>query len=130
MAPTPPRGPLRWIYLLLALASLALGIVGLFLPVVPTAPFVLVAAWAAARSSPRLHAWLEAHPVFGPPIRDWRQGGVVRRRAKWLATGLMDASAASMLVFVGPEAPAIVAIAAMAAVLAWLWRRPERPPHP
>ena len=65
-SPPPPvraaAGPVRWLYLLLAFASLALGIVGLFLPVLPTVPFVLLAAWAAARSSPKLLHWLENHP--------------------------------------------------------------------
>ena len=120
-----PTGPLRWLYLLLALASLALGIVGLFLPVLPTVPFVLLAAWAAARSSPRLLHWLETHPRFGSHIADWRRGGVVRRRAKWLATILMSLSASSMLLVVGPRWFVLAAIAGMALVLAWLWRRPE-----
>ena len=133
MPPPPPSvraatGPVRWLYLLLAFASLALGIVGLFLPVLPTVPFVLLAAWAAARSSPRLLHWLENHPRFGPPITDWRRGGVVRRKAKWLATALMSASAVSMLLFVGPRWFVLAAIGVMAVVLAWLWRRPEEMP--
>ena len=134
MAPPPsarPRlaaGPARWLFLLLALASLGLGIVGLFLPVVPTVPFVLLAAWAAARSSPRLLRWLESHRHFGPPLRDWNNGGIVRRRAKWLASAVMAASAASMLLWAGPRWYVLAVAAAMALVLAWLWRRPETPP--
>jgi uncharacterized membrane protein YbaN (DUF454 family) len=124
----PATGPVRWLFLLLAVASLALGLLGLFLPVVPTVPFVLLAAWAAARSSPRLLHWLETHPQFGPHIADWRRGGVVRRKAKWLATVLMAASAASMLLFVGPRWFVLAAIAVLAIVLAWLWRRPESVP--
>lgn len=109
----------------LALLSLALAIVGVFLPVLPTVPFVLLAAWAAARSSPRLTRWLERHPRLGPMILDWRRGGVVRRGAKWTATVLMALSAASMLfLFRGSWLP-YVAIACMAIVLGWLWRRPE-----
>jgi len=133
MAPSPPPaphgGPLRWLYLALAGASLALGVIGLFLPVLPTVPFVLLAAWAAARSSPRLLAWLEAHPRFGRQISDWRQGGVVRRPAKWLATALMTASAASMLAFLGPRWQVLLTIGIMLAVLAWLWCRPESVAH-
>ncbi len=127
--PSPPQ-PLshpavRWIYLAVAVLSLAAGVVGLFLPVLPTVPFILLAAWAAARSSPRLSRWLESHPSFGPHISDWRRGGVVRRKAKWLASGLMAASAASMLLLVGPRWFVWAAIATMAAVAAWLWQRPE-----
>lgn len=108
--------------------SLALGVMGLFLPVVPTVPFLLLAAWAAARSSPRLLAWLEDHPHFGQSLRDWRHGGVVRRRAKWTATVVMSASAASLLWFVKPRWAAALAIACMAVVLVWLWMRPEVAP--
>ena len=71
--------------------ALLLGVVGAFLPVLPTTPFVLLAAWAAARSSPWLLNWLENHTVFAPMIRDWRRGGVVSRRAKWMATVMMGA---------------------------------------
>ena len=133
--PSPAQGmqvPLpaavRGALLALALLSLAMAVVGVFLPVVPTVPFVLLAAWAAARSSPKLTLWLERHPHMGPMIVEWRRGGVVRRSAKWTATGLMGLSAASMLfLFRGNWLP-YVAIACMAIVLAWLWRRPEQPP--
>lgn len=122
------NGPARWLFLLLAVASLVLGIIGLFLPVLPTVPFVLLAAWAAARSSPRLLNWLESHPRFGTHLRDWRNGGVVRRRAKWLASALMTASATSMLFWMGPRWYVLSVVGAMAIVLAWLWRRPETVP--
>jgi uncharacterized membrane protein YbaN (DUF454 family) len=51
----------------------------------PTTPFLLVAAFAFARSSPRLAAWLDAHPQFGPLIRNWRDHGAISRRAKMTA---------------------------------------------
>ncbi|CAA9417442.1 MAG: hypothetical protein AVDCRST_MAG51-1819 [uncultured Ramlibacter sp.] len=127
---TAPRAPLilRWLLLLLAVASLVLAVIGLFLPVVPSVPFVLLAAWAAARSSPRLSRWLENHPRMGPYIRDWRNGGVVSRRAKWMATALMSVSAAGMLLFAGPRWQVFAGLAALAAVLLWLWFRPETAP--
>lgn len=121
-------GPMRWAMLALAIVSLALGIVGLFLPVLPTVPFVLLAAWAAARSSPRMHAWLENHPNFGHHLRNWRDGGVVPRSAKVMATVFMGGSIA-MLLFVLPHKWMAAAVAAvMVAVLVWLWRRPEQRP--
>ncbi|MDI1239380.1 MAG: YbaN family protein [Polaromonas sp.] len=127
--PAEPATPLplvtRWALLVLALLSLALGVIGIFVPVLPTVPFVLLSAWAAARSSPRLLAWLESHASFGPMLVEWRRGGVVRRRAKWTATVLMSASAAFMLVVVPNRWVALLAIGCMAGVLAWLWRRPE-----
>ncbi len=127
--PVPRRLPLvRWLYFSLALLCLVLGVVGIFLPVLPTTPFILLSAWAAARSSPRLLGWLENHTAFGPMIRDWRRGGVVRRRAKWAATLVMGASALYLLLAVRPLWMAWLAIACMAIVALWLWRRPEKMP--
>ena len=115
----------RWLLMALAVVCLVLAVVGLFLPVIPTVPFILLAAWAAARSSPRLSRWMETHPRMGHHIVAWRRGGVVPRRAKWLASAMMAGSSVGMLAFLGPRWFVLVAIATMAAVGAWLWRRPE-----
>lgn len=134
--PTPPHDaaglarPLsalaRAVYLALALLFLALGILGAFLPVLPTTPFILLSAWAAARSSPRLLHWLEHHTAFGPMIRDWRRGGVVSRKAKWMSSGFMAASGAYLLWSSHPRWAAWTAIGCMSCVAIWLWRRPEQ----
>lgn len=137
-APSPP-GPsgdapaalatwLQWLLRGLALLSLALGFLGMFLPLLPTTPFILLAAWAAARSSPRLLAWLEQHRLFGKMLRDWRQGGVVSRKAKWAATITMSLSALLMLFTVSKWWATAGAIGCMGTVLVWLWRRPESIP--
>jgi uncharacterized membrane protein YbaN (DUF454 family) len=96
--------------------------------------FILLAAFAAARGSERLHRRLLADPRFGPMIRDWRAGGTVRRRAKWTATWTMLASALVLVGLVllrGGDRWWIAAlpIACMAAVATWLWRRPEPAPR-
>ncbi|WP_313918950.1 YbaN family protein [Tahibacter sp.] len=65
----------------LAVVALALGVAGFFLPVLPTVPFVLLAAFAAARGSERLHAWMRNHASFGPMLRDWEREGAVSLRA-------------------------------------------------
>jgi uncharacterized membrane protein YbaN (DUF454 family) len=120
-------GPARVIWLALALVSLALGAVGVVLPVLPTTPFLLLAAYAAARSSTRLHAWLLGHRLFGPPIRDWQAGHTVGRRAKVTASATMAISAA-VLFTVGPGLWLAAGVTAlMATVAAWLWLRPEPP---
>lgn len=128
----PPPRPLpravRWLLKALAVTSLALGIVGAFVPVMPTVPFVLLAAWAAARSSPRLSHWLETHPRMGPMILAWRRGGVVHRRAKWMATLMMAGGALTMSLLVRPWWIPAVAISVMALVALWLWQRPESAP--
>ena len=137
MSDTEPRlesrlvsGPARWLLQALAGLSLALAVVGLVLPVMPTVPFLVVAAWAAARSSPRLHRWLLTHPRFGPYLRDWYEAGVVPRRAKWFTTAMMSGSAGFMPVVVPSEWMPLVGgvVLCMAAVLVWLWLRPERRP--
>lgn len=73
------------VYLLIGFTSLALGIIGAFLPVMPTTVFILIAAWAFARSSERLHHYLLEHPRTGPAIRAWRHNQSIPRKAKWLA---------------------------------------------
>lgn len=115
----------RWLWLCLAYLFLALGIVGIVLPGLPTTPFVLLAAYCAARGSKRLHAWLLAHRLFGPMIRDWQANGAVSRQAKVWAIGMM--AACSVIFFL--TAPrwwmAAIGTGIMAIVASWLWLRPE-----
>ncbi|HZX80465.1 MAG TPA: YbaN family protein [Lysobacter sp.] len=115
----------RWAWWLLAYASLGLGLVGIVLPGLPTVPFVLLAAFAAARGSTRLHDRLLADPRFGPMIRDWQVQGAVSRRAKRLATAMMTIAAAVMLLTAPHPWMAGIGIGCMAIVALWLWRRPE-----
>jgi uncharacterized membrane protein YbaN (DUF454 family) len=95
--------------------------------VVPTVPFLLVAAWGASRCSPRLHDWLHNHPRFGQALCDWRDGGVVPRRANWTATVMMACSGVFLLVILPQQRwIALATITCMVLVAAWLWRRPEQ----
>ena len=121
-------GRLRWAWWLLAWASLALGVVGVVVPGLPTVPFVLLSAYAAARGSARLHAWLLAHRRFGPMIGDWQAQGAVSRRAKWLATSMMALAALLMFLTAPRWWMAATGTAIMATVAFWLWRRPEPGP--
>ena len=117
----------RWAWWLLAYASLGLGIVGILVPGLPTVPFVLLSAFAAARGSQRLHRRLLAHAQFGPMIRDWQAQGAVSRRAKVLAVTMMAACAVVMFVTAPRWWMAAIGTAIMAVVGAWLWSRPEPP---
>ena len=74
--------PLRLAWLALGIVALGLAILGAALPLLPTTPFLLVAAFAFARSSKRLHDWLLRHKVFGPLIENWRDHGAIGRRTK------------------------------------------------
>jgi uncharacterized membrane protein YbaN (DUF454 family) len=116
---------MRWAWWLLAYGALALGLVGVVVPGLPTVPFVLLSAFAAARGSQRLHRWLLAHRQFGPMIRDWQAQGAVDRRSKWLATVMMSACAVIMFLTAPRAWMAATGTAIMAGVAVWLWRRPE-----
>lgn len=124
-APMLPRPLVILLWRALALASLMLGLVGAFLPVLPTVPFVLLAAWAAGRGWPALEQWLLNHPRHGQQVRAWRERGAVPRRAKWLATLMMSASALVLALSTVPLGVKLAVPALMAGVAAWLWRRPE-----
>lgn len=86
---------LRYLIFALGWCSVALGVAGIFVPVLPTTPFMLLAAGCFARSSPRFYRWLTIHPYFGPIIADYLAGRGLPRRARrlallmlWLGVGL------------------------------------------
>lgn len=76
----------------IGLISVALGIVGAFLPLLPTTPFMLLAAWCFIRSSPKMHAWLYRQPGIGPALIKWEQRRAIALRTKIIAIGTMIAS--------------------------------------
>lgn len=108
-----------------ALAALLLGLIGIAVPVLPTTPFLIVAAWAAGKGWPALEERLLAHEKFGPHIRRWRERGAVPRRAKMIASAMMLGSAIALQFTLTPLWLRIGAPLAMFAVATWLWRRPE-----
>lgn len=117
---------LRPLWLLLGLAFLGLAVLGVFLPLLPTTPFLLLAAACFARGSARLHRWLREHPRHGGPIRDWQDRGAIPRRAKRLSTLCIVASLALMLGFAkGPWWIHLAAAVAMGGGLLFVWTRPE-----
>lgn len=103
--------------------ALLLALIGIFLPLLPTAPFVLVAAACFARSSARCERWILEHPLFGPMVRDWRANRAVPLRAKQFATVMMAVSSISSALIVPPPLGLIPGICC-AAVAIWLWRLP------
>jgi uncharacterized protein len=105
--------------------AVLLAVVGLFLPLMPTVPFLLLAAYCFSRSCERCERWLLEHPQFGPKIRDWREHHAVSLRVKQFATLMMTISCAgSWWVLASPWRwlPALVC----AAIAGWLWRLPTR----
>lgn len=86
------RSATRFIWLLLGLAAVAAAAAGVVLPLLPTTPFLLVAAFAFARSSARLDRWLREHRTFGPLIENWRREGSIDRKTKRTAVAVMAAT--------------------------------------
>lgn len=113
----------------LALAWICVGLAsaGVVLPLVPTTPFLLVAAWAAARSSPELHAWIRNHPRFGPLLRDWQEHRALRPRTKVIALLLIVASWGIMMATVDPPVARGIASVIMLTVAVFLATRPHGP---
>ncbi len=83
--------PLRIAWAIFGLTCVGLGLVGAVLPLIPTTPFLLLAAFAFARSSTRLHGWLLGHKRMGPLIRNWQRHGAIDRKTKWLSVSAMAA---------------------------------------
>ena len=124
----PPSEPLarragRLAWLAGGALALALGTLGLFLPLLPTVPFVLLAAACFSRGCSRCERWLLQHPRFGPPLRDWRAHRALSRRAKWLATVSMAAGSAVAWWVLDGWLRGLPPLACVP-VAAWLWSRP------
>ena len=116
----------RIVYLTLGWAAVAAGLVGVILPGLPTTPFMLVAAFAFSRGSPRWHNWLVTHRLFGGPIRDWKQRGAISRRAKIMAVAAMALIFAISLVVLSLPVWALVAQGiCLAGAAAFILSRPD-----
>ena len=120
----------RVLFGLLAYISLGIGLVAIVVPGLPTTEFILLAAWAATKSSPRLSAWMENHRVFGPILSNWRNGRIVSRKAKVSATLSMLLCAGLMLSLLTHHWTLYLAIAGMSLGNLWIWSRPEALPQP
>ncbi len=116
----------RVVFAVLGLTFFAVGVVGVFVPVLPTTPFMLVALWAFSLSSQRLHDYVWHHPHFGQAVRDWKTYGVIPRKAKVGALAMMALSALILALFSRmPLWGMAVAWVVMAGSAWWLWGRPE-----
>jgi hypothetical protein len=104
-----------------------LGILGAFLPVLPTTPFMLLAAACYARASTRFYNGLLNNRTFGPTIREWRRYRSIPYRTKWMAIGLMAVTLTASIVFAVEDARLQAALAAFGVLLAvWMARIPSR----
>lgn len=115
---------LKALYLAGGILSLGLGGLGIFLPLLPTVPFVILAAFCFARSSPRLERKLLDHPRFGTAIRLWREKGAISRTGKRAAMIAFAVSATIALV-ASPPPWSLVAVAACITGAIWIATRPQ-----
>lgn len=118
---------MRLLYLAAGFLFLALGVIGALLPVMPTTIFLILAAAAFARSSPRLEKKLLDHPRFGPALVRWRERGAIAPGAKLMASAGMAVGYAGFLAGARPGLPGTVAVGvAMAACGIFVLTRPDR----
>lgn len=117
---------MRHLWLTVGWTFVMLGIVGIALPVVPTVPFLLVAAWAFARSSPALRQRILDHPTYGPSVRAWQERGAVGKVAKiWAILAMTGGVGLSWWIGIDPWIVGLQA-AICAAVGVFLLSRPSQ----
>ena len=121
--------PVRAIFLVLGTIFLCLAALGIVVPVLPTTPFVLLAAACYLRASTRLHDRLLRSRIFGPTIAAWQEHGAIPPRAKALAVAMVTATFVVSIVLVADSLVVRAALAITGALLiAWLWSRPSWSP--
>ncbi len=114
----------KYFFIGLGLFFLLLGIIGVVLPLLPTTPFLILAAFFFNHGSPHFHNWLINHKVFGPPIQDWQKDRVIRTKYKVFASLMMTVSL--YFVFTNERIPAIGSFstsAFIAIVSIYIWTR-------
>jgi len=131
-ADAPARGevcaPARYVLMALGWLNVALGILGLFLPLMPTTVFLLIALWLFSKSSARFHRWLYDHPRLGGPLRAWHAHRAIPLPAKRAAIGMMSLSWLIVLLFVAESwlLPCALALV-LAPIGGYILRRPSLP---
>ncbi len=125
----------RPMWLALGILSLALGIAGAVLPLLPTTPFILLAAYCFAKSSPRLHGWLVNHRLFGPLIENWERNGAIDKRSKTIAVATMAATPLITFLIGAPLWALAAQIVVLLGAATYVLTRPSGPvdevtPHP
>lgn len=107
--------------------AFVLGLIGVVLPVMPTVPFMILAAFCFAKGSPRFHRYLLDHPSFGPAIRAWEERRAVPRKGKLFATIMLSISLPITSYLLGLQwwwISALIIVICIA-VMTWIWRLPD-----
>jgi uncharacterized membrane protein YbaN (DUF454 family) len=119
----------RFLFLTIGFVCVGLGVLGAFLPLLPTTPFLLVALWAFSRSSRRFHHWLYTHPRYGPRLQEWERYGTVPVKVKLTSLSAMTVSFLIMA-FVMRVKWHVLAMAGTVMLIGavYVLSRPSRPP--
>ncbi|WP_221792744.1 YbaN family protein [Aquisediminimonas sediminicola] len=115
---------MRHVYLIAGFVALALGAIGAVLPLLPTVPFLILAAFCFARSNPEFEAYLLDHPQFGEAIRTWRTRGAISRKGKKAATIAFGISLGLAFLLMDMPWP-LVSVVAIGLTGTWIWTRPD-----
>lgn len=119
------------LYLAFGWLCFGLGFVGIFLPILPTTPFMILALWAFSKGSEKMHNWLLNHPRFGKTLQDWEQHKVIPIKAKLTALTFIAASATYILFFSSvPTYAAIMSVSTMACAITYVLTRPSKVTQP
>lgn len=121
---------MKLIWTILGWLAVGLGMIGAVLPLLPTVPFLLLAAICFARGSERFHDWLLNHPRLGPPIRDWQKSGAIRPRAKRAALVTIVASLLLPILLGSPLWVLAIQVPVLACVSFFILTRPDGPADP
>ena len=121
------RGVLKYVWLFGGICFTALAFIGIALPLVPTTPFLLLAAFCFARSSTRLHRWLYDHKWFGRLWNDWEQHGAINRPTKVIALCMLIATPVLTYLLGGKIWVVLCQIPIVTASGAFIMTRPGRP---
>jgi uncharacterized membrane protein YbaN (DUF454 family) len=117
----------RALFFVAGVVALGFGVAGIFLPVLPTTPLVLLAAACFARSYRPFHEWLIAHRLFGPIVREWHEHRSIPYRTKLFAIGMMAGALTVSIVFFVDQPWLKAALAVFGVGLgAWMYRLPSR----
>ncbi len=116
----------RAFYMVMGFFWTGVAILGAFLPLLPTVPFLLLAAFFFSRSSEKMHNWLYSHKKFGPLLRDWNQRGAINRSAK-IKASLIIAASFSINVYTLYDRPMVLLVVAamLACSITFILTRPE-----
>ncbi len=117
----------KYLYLFVGCLSFIVGFAALFIPILPTTPFILLAAFCFSKSSERFHHWLLKHHLFGPVIKDWQDNGAIAIKAKIVALTMLTVSAIfiSQKTNIGSEVK-LVALTVLASIATFILTRPSK----